>query len=178
MPQKRNPQLCTAIIGAAAQVRALVPLALEGMQTEHEGDVATGRMIDRALTDGCILTGEILQRLATLAAGLEVFPERMRRNLDLTGGMIMAEAVMLALGARLGRPRAHDVVHHATDHAVASGSPFRETLAEEDAVRSNLTAEQIEELLDPAGYIGLSGEFAEQGVARAREAAAALERGG
>ena len=81
MPQKRNPKLCQDIIASAAQVRVLVPLALEAMQTEHEADRTTSLMMGRALTDACTLTGDILQRLVILLDGLQVFPERMRRNL-------------------------------------------------------------------------------------------------
>jgi 3-carboxy-cis,cis-muconate cycloisomerase len=174
MPQKRNPKLCQDVVAAAAAVRALVPLALEAMQTEHEADRTTSLMMGRALTDACVLTGDILQRLAVVLAGLRLFPERMRRNLELSGGMIVAEAVMLELGRQVGRQRAHDAVYDAAQAAATGGRPFRETLAEEEAVRGRLTPTQIEELLDPARYTGLSGRFAQEGAARARATAAAL----
>ena len=63
MPQKRNPKLTQDIVAAAAELRCLVPLALEAMQTEHEADRTTHIMINRALDQSCILTGDILQRL-------------------------------------------------------------------------------------------------------------------
>src|SRR5262245_31650851 len=110
MPQKRNPKLSQDIVAAAAQVRALVPLALEAMQTEHEADRTTSMMMSRALVQACELTGDELQRMIALFEGLQVFPERMRYNLDLSGGLIMAEALMLELGKQIGRQRAHDVV--------------------------------------------------------------------
>src|SRR5436309_5531750 len=75
MPQKRNPKLCQDIIAAAAQVRALAPLALEAMQTEHEADRTTSLMMTHALTEACSLTGDILVRMDALFAGLQVFPE-------------------------------------------------------------------------------------------------------
>ena len=117
MPQKRNPKLSQDIVAAAAQVRALVPLALEAMQTEHEADRTTSVMFDRAITEACILTGDILERLIALFSGLTVFPERMRQNLDLSGGLIMSEALMLELGTHIGRQRAHDVVYDAAQAA-------------------------------------------------------------
>src|SRR5215813_5761539 len=83
MPQKRNPKLSQDIIAAAAQIRALVPLALEAMQTEHEADRTTSIMMSRAIVGACELTGDMLQRLIALFEGLQVFPERMRENLDL-----------------------------------------------------------------------------------------------
>jgi adenylosuccinate lyase len=178
MPQKRNPKLSQDIVAAAAQVRALVPLALEAMQTEHEADRTTSIMLDRAITDACSLTGDILQRLILLFSGLQVFPDRMSRNVSLSGGLIMAEALMLELGKRIGRQRAHDAVYDAAQAAVTEGRPFHELLGEDARIRSHLTAEQMAELLDPARYVGLCREFAEQGAMRARNMVAALAAAG
>src|SRR5256714_7495250 len=118
MPQKRNPKLSQDIVAAAAQIRALVPLALEAMQTEHEADRTTSIMMARALVPACELTGDMLQRMVVLMDGLQVFPDRMRENLDLSGGLIMAEALMLELGKQIGRQRAHDAVYEAAQAAV------------------------------------------------------------
>jgi 3-carboxy-cis,cis-muconate cycloisomerase len=175
MPQKRNPKLCQDIVAAAAQVRALVPLALEAMQTEHEADRTTSLMMSRAVTDACSLTGDILQRLDVLLEGLQVFPERMRRNLGLSGGLIMAEAVMLRLGATIGRQRAHDLVYDAAQAAATTRRPFRELLAEDDTVRARLTPEEIDALLDPEQYTGLSARFALDGAIRARTVAEEID---
>ena len=128
MPQKRNPKLSQDIIAAAAQIRALAPLALEAMQTEHEADRTTSIMMSRALVQACELTGDTLQRMLALFTGLQVYPERMRRNLDLSGGLIMAEALMLDLGKQIGRQRAHDAVYDAAQAAVIEGRPFRDLL--------------------------------------------------
>ncbi len=176
MPQKRNPQLSQDIIAAAAQIRALVPLALETMQTEHEADHTTSIMMGRALVQACELTGDMLQRLVVLLDGLQVFPGRMRRNLDLSGGLIMAEALMLELGKQIGRQRAHDAVYDAAQGSVTEGRPFREMLAEDPHVSARLTPSQVEALLDPARYTGLCRQFAERGAALAREVAASLGR--
>jgi len=176
MPQKRNPKLSQDIMAAAAQIRALVPLALEAMQTEHEADRTTSIMMSRALVQACELTGDVLQRMIALFAGLQVFPERMRQNLDLSGGLIMAEALMLDLGKQIGRQRAHDAVYDAAQGSVTQGRPFREMLAADPHVSARLTPAQVEALLDPSRYTGLCREFAERGAARAREISAALTR--
>jgi len=178
MPQKRNPKLSQDVVAAAAQVRALVPLALEAMQTEHEADRTTSMMFDRAMIDACGLTGDILQRLIVLFAGLQVFPERMLANLGLSGGLIMAEALMLELGKRIGRQRAHDVVYDAAQATVTERRPFRELLGEDERVRSHMTTAQMSELLDPARYIGLCEQFAVEGAARARRVIAELATAG
>src|SRR5438045_731302 len=174
MPQKRNPKLSQDIVAAAAQIRALVPLALEAMQTEHEADRTTSIMMSRALVQACELTGDVLQRMISLFDGLQVFPDRMRENLELSGGPMMAEALMLALGKEIGRQRAHDAVYEAAQASVTQARPFRETLADDPHVSAGLTKSQIEALLDPAQYPGLCPHFAARGAAQARETAAAL----
>ncbi|PYO47651.1 MAG: adenylosuccinate lyase family protein [Candidatus Rokuibacteriota bacterium] len=176
MPQKRNPKLSQDIVAAAAQIRALVPLALEAMQTEHEADRTTSIMMSRAIVQACELTGDVLQRMISLFDGLQVFPDRMRENLELSGGLIMAEALMLELGKQIGRQRAHDAVYEAAQASVTQARPFRETLADDPHVSAGLTKSQIEALLDPAQYTGLCRHFAERGAAQARETAAALAR--
>src|SRR5947207_3983461 len=176
MPQKRNPKLSQDIMAAAAQIRALVPLALEAMQTEHEADRTTSIMMARALVPACELTGDMLQRMVVLMDGLQVFPDRMRENLDLSGGLIMAEALMLELGKQIGRQRAHDAVYEAAQAAVTQSRPFRETLAEDPHVSAGLSTSQIDALLDPSQYTGLCRQFAERGAAQARDTAAALAR--
>ncbi len=174
MPQKRNPKLSQDIIAAAAEIRALVPLALEAMQTEHEADRTTSVMMGRALAQSCELTGDMLQRLVVLMEGLQVFPDRMRKNLDLSGGLIMAEALMLELGKQIGRQRAHDAVYEAAQGSVTKSRPFRDLLAEDPHVSARLRPDQVEALLDPAQYTGLCSRFAERGAVRARETAAAI----
>jgi len=174
MPQKRNPKLSQDIVAAAAQVRALVPLALEAMQTEHEADRTTSVMFDRAITEACSLTGDILQRLIEIFSGLQVFPERMLENLHRSGGLIMSEALMLELGTRIGRQRAHDVVYDSAQAAATERRPFHTLLGEDERVRSHLTPAQVTDLLDPARYTGLCRQFAEEGAVRARKVAAML----
>ena len=176
MPQKRNPKLSQDIIAAAAQIRALVPLALDAMHTEHEADRTTSIMMSRALTQSCELTGDMLQRLVVLFGGLQVFPARMRENLDLSGGLIMAEALMLELGKQIGRQRAHDAVYDAAQASVTQSRSFREMLAADPHVSARLTMPQVDALLDPARYTGLCRQFAERGAAMARKVAATIDR--
>ena len=174
MPQKRNPKVSQDIVAFAAQVRALVPLALESMMTEHEADRTTYEMMDRAVTQSAILVGDILQYMIELLSGLRVFPDRMRRNLDLSGGLIMSEALMLELGRLIGRQRAHDAIYDAAQASVVEVKPFTETLVEVEDVRENLTPKQIDALLNPTAYIGASRLLAERFAARARQVAVEL----
>ena len=174
MPQKRNPKLSQDIIAAAAQIRALVPLALEAMTTEHEADRTTSLMMDSAEARACIATGDMLSRLGEIMRGLRVDPKRMRTNLDLGGGLIMAEAVMLDLGAAIGRQHAHDVVYDAAQAAFVEGRSFSDLLAADTRLTAHMDKKAIGKLLDPTAYSGLCADMAREGVTRARTAAAEL----
>jgi adenylosuccinate lyase len=171
MPQKRNPKLCQDIIALAADVRTSVPLALEAMQTEHEADRTTTLMMDAAEARACIAMGDLLSRLGEVLRGLRLDPERMRRNLDLGGGLIMAEAVMLQLGAALGRQHAHDVVYDAAQAAVVEGRQFADILAADPRVTAHLDRAGLDKLLDPIAYTGLCSDMAHDAARRARMAA-------
>ena len=177
MPQKRNPKLCQDVIALTAEIRALVPLALEAMQTEHEADRTTSLMMDAAEARACIATGDALSRLREVLRGLRLNPERMRRNLNLGGGLIMAEAVMLKLGAVLGRQHAHDVVYDAAQAAFVEDRTFAAVLAADPRVSALLSASAIDKLLDPVAYTGLCAEMAKQAVARVRTIAPGLAAG-
>jgi len=176
MPQKRNPKLCQDIIAAAAEIRSTVPLALEAMMTEHEADRTTSVMMDAAEARAGIATGDMLSRLVEVLRGLRLDPKRMRANLDLGGGLIMAEAVMLDLGKTIGRQHAHDVVYDAAQAAAVEGKPFAELLAADQRVSAHLDARAIAALLDPTAYTGLCAEMARDGAQRARKAAADIGR--
>ena len=166
MPQKRNPILAQDIIGYAAQVRSFVPLALEAAQIEHEADKTNSVMMRDAMNRAAIGTGDILVRLREMVRGMTLDPQRMRENLKLGGGLIMAEALMLDLARHIGRQEAHDVIYDAAEAAISGGSQFDAALADDPRVTKHLSGEQITAMLDPAGYTGLSGEVARQAVKR------------
>lgn len=174
MPQKRNPFMAQDVVALGSEVRMQVPLALEAMQTEHEADRATSLQIRQATERAAVATGDMLARMQIIVAGLTVKPERMRANLDLTDGLIMAEPVMLALGAEIGRQEAHDVVYEAAQRAAVSSDVFADLLAADQRVASRLDAAAIERLLDPVAYTGLAPDMARRSATAAREAAAAL----
>ncbi len=171
MPQKRNPKVCQEIVAQSAELRSLVPLALEAMQTEHEADRATSLMMREATSRACILTGDLLIRLNHVVRGLRLDPERMRANLDLGGGLIMAEAVMLQLGLAIGRQTAHDIVYEAAQAAFVERKSFSSLLAADPRVTAHLSAAQIGALLDPMAYCGLSAQLAREQAARVRSLA-------
>jgi len=175
MPQKRNPFMAQDIVALASDVRMQAPLALEAMQTEHEADRATSLQIRTATERACVATGDLLERMNIVVSGLTVKPERMRANLDLTDGLIMAEPVMLALGQEIGRQEAHDVVYDAAQAAAVGKGDFAGLLAADARVAAKLDKQAIQALLDPIAYVGLSPDLARRAAAAGRDMARRLE---
>ncbi|HUC09154.1 MAG TPA: hypothetical protein VL985_01870, partial [Stellaceae bacterium] len=131
-------------------------------------------IMEAAEARAAIAMGDMLARLAEVLRGLRLDPERMRKNLDLGGGLIMAEAVMLNLGAAIGRQHAHDVVYDAAQAAFVENHPFAELLAADRRVSMHLDRKAIAALLDPTAYTGLCAEMARDAASRARTTAAAI----
>ena len=176
MPQKRNPHLSQDVMAYAAQIRTMVPLAMESVMTEHEANRQTSLMMRYAEREVCTLMGDTLERVRLLAEGLVLKPERMRANLDLTDGLIMAEPMMLALGEYVGRQEAHDIVYDAAQEAAVGDKTFIELLSADKRVTGHLSTRQIEKLLDPTAYTGLCAKMAVEQADRARKLAAKLSQ--
>ena len=169
MPQKRNPRNCQDIVAWAAELRTLVPMSLEAMQTEHEADKTTSMMINVAIDRSCELANKIVDSSTYIFSDLKVFPDRMRKNLDLSGGLIMSEQIMLELGKKLGRQRAHDVVYDAAQHSAKTGVDFISALNEQAEITQNFKSDEIKSMLDPEEYLGLCVYFAEYFAAEAKK---------
>ncbi|UED87917.1 class-II fumarase/aspartase family protein [Streptomyces profundus] len=171
MPQKRNPQLSQDVLSITAEIRSLVPLALEAMHNEHEADHSPTAMF-ATLARACVLTGDSLERLDVIVSGLRLNPRRMRENIDLSDGMIGAEALMLELGRLMGRQEAHHVVYQAAQAAASEGRSFRELLAADPRIVARLDAGTVAALLDPDRHTGASAAMARTAAATARRTAA------
>jgi 3-carboxy-cis,cis-muconate cycloisomerase len=112
--------------------------------------------------EACLLAGAALEQALDVVKGLHVYRDRMRANVDALHGLILSEAVMLALGEHIGRNAAHDVVYEAAMAAYEAGRPLRELLAGDVRVTAHLTPAQIDALLRPEAYTGLAGEFVDR----------------
>ena len=174
MPQKRNPHLSQDVMAYAAQIRSMIPLALETVMTEHEANRQTSLMMRYAQNQVCVLLGDTLERVRILAEGLVLKPERMLRNLALTEGLIMAEPIMLALGEHVGRQEAHDIVYDAAQAAASGPNNFTDLLLADERFSNHLSAIQIKSMLDPTQYTGLCSEIAWGQAKRARKLAKEL----
>ena len=177
MPQKRNPHLCQDVSAAAAVVRSCVAPALESMSMRHESDRGRSLVLIATMERAAIATGDMLRGLVRLTEGTVLHPERMRANLDLTGDLIMAEAVMMGLATAVGRQRAHEIVHEAT-LATGVGRSLFSVLNADPRVAALMSSADVARMLDPATYLGFSRTIAHETVARAREAAVGLRGAG
>ncbi|RJG06690.1 3-carboxy-cis,cis-muconate cycloisomerase [Noviherbaspirillum cavernae] len=162
MPHKRNPVGSAVALTAAVRVPALVSVMLSGMVQEHERALGGWQAEWDTLPEIFQLTAGALQQMTQVASGLAVDAARMRKNLDATGGQIMAEAVTLALGAKIGRMAAHQLVEKACHRASQSGQHLREVLLSDSAISAELSAQDIDRLLDPSAYLGQAGAFVDR----------------
>jgi 3-carboxy-cis,cis-muconate cycloisomerase len=134
------------------------------MAGEHERAAGAWHAEWEALSEALALTGGAAAAVRETVEGLQVYPERMRRNLDETGGMLMAENVVTVVADRLGRLEAHEIVRTAAQRAADGGRPFRDELLAEPALQDRLSPDEIDAALDPAGYLGSSGEFIDRAL--------------
>jgi 3-carboxy-cis,cis-muconate cycloisomerase len=166
MPQKRNPVAAEYIIAASRAVHGLVGVMMSAMTQDYERSTGPWQSEALALPQCFVLTSGALMHARAIADGMTVDAERMRRNLDLSGGMIMAEAIAARLTPAMGRAEAHHALHRAVDRALGEGRMLGEILREDPEVRLYLNVEQIDRLMNPAGYLGSAGVFVDRVVAR------------
>jgi 3-carboxy-cis,cis-muconate cycloisomerase len=166
MPQKRNPVAAEYIIAAARGVHALVPLMLTAMTQDHERATGPWQSEALALKQCFVLCAGAMAHALAIAGGMTVDAARMRRNLELGGGLIMAEAVSTGLAPVMGRAAAHHALQRVSDRAIAEGKTLAQALRDDAEVRAHLSDEQIDRLTDPAAYLGSAGAFVDRVVAR------------
>ncbi|MEM3666976.1 MAG: adenylosuccinate lyase [Candidatus Bathyarchaeia archaeon] len=155
MSHKRNPELCERICGLARIVRSLVVPSLENMVTWHERDLTQSSAERFIIPEICILVDYMLFLMTNIIANLRVDEERMQRNIELTQGRAMSEAVMIALAKKgMSRQEAHELLRKLTIKSEMEKQHFKETLLENEIVRGKLSEEEIKEALNPRNYLG------------------------
>jgi 3-carboxy-cis,cis-muconate cycloisomerase len=158
LPHKRNPVGAALAIACAHGVRGAASVLIGAQAQEHERAAGAWQAEWEALSRALALTGGAAAALAEALDGLEVHADRMRANLDLTGGLLMTEAVAI----RLGGPDAKAVVAEAASRASASGRPLREVLIDDAAV--SLSEAEIDAALDPSAYLGSAEAFVDRAL--------------
>ena len=166
MPHKQNPSVSELSIALARLVRGMMLPLTDALFHEDERDAGLLRIELAAIPELVIYTGAILERMRFVVEGMEARPERMAANADMLGGLLLSERVMLALGEAIGKQTAHEVIYEVAMKSQEEDIPFRAALQADERVSAHLDAAAIEELLDPAGYIGLAPEIVDGVVGR------------
>ena len=166
MPQKRNPISSELILAAAKAVRQHAGLMLDALVQDFERATGPWHAEWIALPEAFILTGGALHQAKFMLGGLLVDEARMRKNLDMTHGLIVAEAVMMGLAPHLGRNEAHDVVYDACRAVAEKGGSLAEALAGMPEVTRHLDRRALEKLTDPSNYLGAAREMVDRVVGK------------
>ena len=168
LPHKRNPVAAVAAAACAERVPALVATMLGAMAQPHERAAGAWQAEWETLSDLLRLVGSAAAALRDALEALEPDPGRMRENLDLTGGLLMAESVATALAESIGRPAANELLERASRQAVDEGRPLRDVLIELPEVTDALGEQGLDEALAPEGYLGVAGKLIDRALAAHR----------
>jgi 3-carboxy-cis,cis-muconate cycloisomerase len=156
MPHKRNPVAAATALAAATMAPNLAATLLAAQVQDHERSAGPWHAEWPTLPSLLLVTSGALAATVDIAEGLEVDAVRMRVNLDATHGLIMAEAVAMALAEKIGKSEAHHLVEAASKKAVANKKDLRQVLAADPGVTAHLSAERLTQLFEPMGYQGVS----------------------
>jgi 3-carboxy-cis,cis-muconate cycloisomerase len=162
MPQKRNPISSVYITAQVAIVKQLVAALLEAQVEDHERSTGPWEIEWIALPEIFMLSAGALAQTRFVVEGIQVNEKKMRKNLAITKGLIMSEAVMMGLGAALGRNRAHDLVYDICREVVKTGRPLVDLLAEDKEIGQHASRKQLQKLVDPANSLGVAGDMVDR----------------
>jgi len=165
MPHKRNPIACAVALAAATRVPPLVATLLAAMPQEQERGLGGWHAEWETLPEIFLLAAGALHHVVDAIAGLTLDTRRMRDNIEATRGLVMAEAVTMALAERIGKQEAHHLVESACRRALADGAHLRDILAHEPAVAAQLTPEALDRLFAPESYLGMAERFVQRALA-------------
>ncbi len=157
MPQKANPIACEVVVGMSSLAAQQVPALLAAMSAGHERAAGEWQIEWDALPTVVALAAGSLANTRDILSGLSVYPDRMRTNLDIDGGTIMAEHVMIRLATEIGRARAHDLVYELCSVARDRGIGLRDAIVRTLDPRLVAALEPLDDLLDPESYLGETG---------------------
>ena len=165
MPHKRNPVACAVVLSAATRAPALAATTLTAMSQEHERGLGGWHAEWQTLPELFRLSAGALHRMLQTLVGLDVDAHRMLQNLEITHGLIYAEAVTMVLGKQIGKAAAHQLMESASRKAIEKKMHLRAVLSADVEVSSRLTAAELEKLFDPQNYTGMASQFVDRAIA-------------
>lgn len=172
MPHKRNPMMSENILAISKLIQMQVNPALNDMIAENERDMRGWQAEWSFLAESCCYLSGMLFWINKVLADLRVYPENMERNLDMLHGLLLSENVMLVLGTKIGRQEAHHLVYELSMQAFEKNIPLKQLLLENPKVNKHMSEKEIDDLLNPAKYVGLSAEFVDRVTGKAAKAGA------
>jgi adenylosuccinate lyase len=169
MPHKRNPELCERVSGLAKVMRSLVVPALENIPTWHERDLTQSSAERFIIPEACVLIDYMLNLMTNIVEDLQIDEKRMRKNIELTRGRVMSEAVMIALTRKgMSRQEAHEHLRRLAIRSEMEKQPFKNVLLEDETVRKMLNEKEINKALNPRNYLGTAVRQVELVVRKTR----------
>ena len=159
MPHKHNPTGCAVMLAAAIRVPGLVATMLSAMVQEDERGLGSWHAEWETLPEIECLTAGAMHQLATLVPRLEIDVKRMRENLELTKGLVFAEAITAALGEKIPRSEARELIDAASQRAIKEKRHLRDVLRDDQKIATHLSSDQLDALFDPRNYTGTASEF-------------------
>lgn len=166
LPQKRNPIECEPVIAAAHKLRELASSQHTAMIQEHERGVGQMHLEWMVIPEAFVLMSGSLFHVKNILKGLYVDKEQMQKNLDIGGGLLMSEAVMMGLAPKIGKKKAHDLVYEIAGKVYENRLSLKEALLNDKIITSLLTFSELEELLDPINYTGIASDMVDNVLAK------------
>ena len=154
MPQKRNPMICENIYANVRLVKNNANLGLEAMVQEHERDMSFWQTEWMYLSEMCLVFSAAIKMMSQVMDQMIVHEDNIKRNLNMTHGLIVSERVMLDLGRYIGRQNAHEVIYEDAQKAFNDGIDFLDVLLADERVTKDVDEATLREMLDPARYVG------------------------
>jgi 3-carboxy-cis,cis-muconate cycloisomerase len=169
MPHKRNPVRSEETALLSRLLRGRVGTAMELMEGYDERDFSMTLGEAALVPEAFCYTSRALAYIHEVVSGLVVHEDAMLANLHHHGGVVVSEAVMMAVAEGMGRQTAHDVVHEAAMEALDGDGSFADVLLADDRIAANFSRERIESLTDPEAYTGVAAQLARRTVERSRD---------
>ncbi|MGF1586951.1 MAG: adenylosuccinate lyase family protein [Bacteroidales bacterium] len=159
LPQKRNPISCEPILAIAHRMRELSGSQISAMIQEHERGVGQMHIEWMVIPEAFKLLSGSLSHSRFILENLQVDVKRMRNNLDIDGGLIMSEAVMMGLAPKLGKSRAHHLIYDAAGVAMNGGFSLRDAIIRDSEIMNQINEKELDRLLDPVNYLGSTDQM-------------------
>ena len=165
MPHKRNPEISEHLGTLARVIRHNSSLIVESLVHDHERDGRSWKGEWAVLAETSLAAGKLLALLCTLTGNLVIHADKMRVNLEATGGFVLSEAVMLALAARIGKQSAHTLVYETAMNAHSAGRGLKEAILDNPQICAHLSTTEIEALFDYRQHTDQCGAMVDQVLA-------------